>query len=302
MKMRVLIADDNVALQEILTEIVSDAGHTAKTVSTVDAALSSFDSFHPDVVLLDIDMPGGRGLTLLDKMQNSVPPVDVPVVIIRSWDRRIPQDISMVKGHIEKPFSTADVLESIKAAQREEADTGEQANTAPKQAAAERDAPKETLSEKGVSFGRSYVLFQCDPNAVHDLISAFDDENYDILIITARKKKTIIERFRSNNVQSLTLTVRLFGGHFNIYGLGTMIDNTEEFIRNSNRPVVAFDDLNKIIDRNGMNSALSAVHQLITKKYDKDITFLVSVDPAGFTAKDKEILLGHMTHYDPLGE
>jgi hypothetical protein len=76
----------------------------------------------------------------------------------------------------------------------------------------------------------------------------------------------------------------------------------DEFIVNSNKPVIAFDDLNKIIDRNGMNSVLTAIHQLVTKGYDKDRTFLVSVDSKGFTVKDKEILLNHMAHYDPIGE
>jgi len=298
--MRILIADDNIALQEVLTEVVSGAGHTAEAVSSADAALSSIGSFRPDLIFLDIDMPDGEGFALLDKMRNHAPPINTPVTVIRSWNRQIPQDISAVKHHMEKPFSTADVLECIKL--MEGLETNEETDVPAAHAEARQKTPRGTLTEKGVSFGRSYVMFQRGPDAVHDLVSLFDKEGHDVLIITTRKKKTIIERFRSKNVKSLTMTIRLFGGHFNMYGLGTMIDNVEEFIGNSGRPVVAFDDLNKIIDRNGMNSALAAVHQLVTKKYEKDTTFLVSVDPAGFTTKDKEILLNHMAHYNPTGE
>jgi len=297
--MRILIVDDNIALQEILTEVVSEVGHSAKAVSTTESAFSSIESFRPEVVFLDIDMP--NGLSLLDNMQNSTPPVDVPVVVIRSWNRQIPQDISMIKCHIEKPFTSYDVLNSITKAHTKDSETDEHANAAAKQT--EPNKKTETLAETGVSFGKSYVIFQHGPSAVNSLISKFDKEGYNLLIITARKKKTIMERFRNEKIASLTLTIKLLGGNFNIYGLGTMIDNVDEFIKNSSRPVIAFDDLNRIIDRNGMNSALTAIYQLVTKRYGKDATFLVSVDPVGFTTKDKEILLNHMQQYhDPVGE
>jgi len=302
MKMRILIADDNIALQEILTEIIENAGHTAETVSSAGAVLYSIGTFRPDVILLDIDMPEGEGLSLLDKMQNSTPPINIPVVVIRSWGRQIPQDIFMVKCHIEKPFTTADVLDSITTALIEDDGADEPVEAPVKQADTHHLAAKGTLAEIDVSFGKSYVMFQRNQNAINTLISLFVNEDYDVLVITTKKKKAIVERFGSKKISSLTMTVKLLGGHLNIYGLGTMIDNVDEFVKNNDKPVIAFDDLNKIIDRNGMNSALTAVHQLLTKKYDKNITFLVSVDPVGFTTKDKEILLNHMAHHDPIGE
>lgn len=298
--MRILIADDNIALQDILIEVVSEAGHDALAVSSADAALSSIDSFRPDIIILDIDMPDGQGLELLEKMQNNAPPISTPVVIIRSWNKQIPHDISVIKCHIDKPFTAADVLECI--SRQDGSENDEKTDVDAAQTKTRQNLQKDTLAERGVSFGRSYVMFQDDQDAIHHLVSMFDSEGCNVLIVTTRKKKTIIERFRSRNVESLTMTIRLFGGHFNIYGLGTMIDNVEEFIRDRDRPVIAFDDLNKIIDRNGMNSALAAVHQLVNKKYGKEITFLVSVDPIEFTAKDKEILLNHMAHYNPIGE
>jgi len=300
--MRILIADDNVALQEILAEVVSDAGHTVEVASSTDGALSSIGSFHPDAVLLDIDMQKGKGITLLDGMQNSVPPIATPVIIIRSWKRQIPQDSSLVRGHIDKPFTSHAVLESIEKVRAAGTSANEPAGTAAKQAEAGPKAPKTTLAEKGVLFGRSYVLFQNSSDAVHDLVSMFDGEGYSVLIVTAKKKKTIIERFRNNNIKTLAMKINLLGGHFNIYGLGTMMDEVDRFISESAKPVVAFDDLNKMIERNGMNSVLTAIHQLNAKKYDKDRTFLVSVDPKGFTTKDKEILLNHMAYHDPIGE
>lgn len=297
--MRILIVDDNIALQEILTEVVSEAGHNAKAVSTAGAAFSYIGSFNPDVILLDIDMT--NGFALLDDMQTCTPPVYIPVVVIRSWNRQIPQDFSMIKCHIEKPFTSNDVLNSIRKSYAKGSEGDEHTGTVIKQT--EPNQKTETLAETGVSFGKSYVMFQHGPSVINSLISKFDREGYDLLVITTRKKKTVRERFRNDKIKSMTLTIKLLGSNFNIYGLGTMIDNVDGFINDSSKPVIAFDDLNKIIDRNGMNSALTAIHQLVTKKYSKDVTFLVSVDPVGFTTKDKEILLNHMQQYsNPVGE
>ncbi|MCL1978976.1 MAG: DUF835 domain-containing protein [Methanomassiliicoccaceae archaeon] len=167
---------------------------------------------------------------------------------------------------------------------------------------ADPEGPKASSAKDGVTFGSSYVMFQSGPDAVNDLISRFGNEGYDVLVVTAGKKKTVKKRFGRSNVEALTMKIRFFGGHFNIYGLGTMIDSVMDFIAKNERPVVAFDDLSKIIERNGMNSTLAAVHQLITEKYDKDKSFLVSADPEGFTDKDKKILLNHMAYHDPIGE
>lgn len=302
--MRILIADDNVALQGVLAEVVSDAGHSVEVASSADGALSSIGSFRPDMILLDADMQEGHGLTLLDRMQNSVPSIDTPVIIIRSWNRQIPQDVPMVKGLIEKPFTAQDVMESMEKAQVGETEVRETPAVAPaaKQSDTDENASKETLANKGVSFGRSYVMFRSNSNEVHELISMFGNEGHDVLVVTTGKKKTVLRRIKSKNINILAMTIRLLGGRSNIYGLGTMIDNVNGFVKSNLRPVVAFDDLEQIIHRNGMNSTLTALHQLITSKYDRDLTFLVSVNPRGFTNKDKEILLKHMINRDPNGE
>lgn len=298
--MRILIADDNAALQGILREVISDAGHTVETASSVEGALASIGSFRPDAIFLDADMVRGKGMGLLDEMQNSTPPIDIPVMIIRSWNRQIPQDSAVVRGHIDKPFTSLQILESIGLLQAGEAAVTTNQNG--KQTDPGQKTLRSALADKKVMFGRSYVIFRSDPDAVHELLRSFEKDVCDVLIVTTGKSKTMLERFGKNNIKTLPMKIKLFGGHFNIYGLGTMIDNIDEFIRENRRPVVAFDDLNKIIERNGINSVLTAIHQIVTKKYNKDLTFLVSVDPKGFTVKDKEILLNHMILHDPTGE
>ncbi|AIZ56287.1 regulator of RpoS [Candidatus Methanoplasma termitum] len=299
--MHVLIVDDNAALQAVLAEVIADADNTVEVVSSADTAYPLIISHSHDVMIIDIDMHNGEGLALLNRMQSTVPPIDIPVVVIRSKNKQIPQDISMIKGHIEKPFSSSDVRREINKALAANAE----ANDPPQmlEEKIEETIPEsKTFIQRKVPFGRSYVLFRSSPAAINDLIASFDNEGCDVLVVTTRKRKTITEWFRSDNVKALTMTVRLFGGRSSIYSLGSMIEEVDEFIRNGNRPVVAFDNLNEIINRNGMNSALTALHQMITKKYGKSVSFLVSVDPETFTAKDRGILLKQMEDFDKIGE
>ena len=299
--MHVLIVDDNAALQAILAEVIADTDNTAEAVSSADAAYPLVISQSYDVVIIDIDMHNGEGLALLNRMQGTLPPIDVPVVVIRSRNKQIPRDISMIKGHIEKPFSSSDVLREINKALAAKAESNNHHQMIEKKA--ERTpSESEFLPQRKVPFGKSYVLFRNTPVTINNLIASFDNEGSDVLVVTTSKRKTITEWFRSDNVKALTMTIKLFGGRSNIYGLGSMIGEVEDFIRNGNRPVVAFDNLNEIINRNGMNSALTALHQLITKEYGKNVSFLVSVDPEMFTAKDKGILLKQMEDFDKIGE
>lgn len=51
--MKALIVDDNVAIQEIIRDILSERGHIVRLASTVDEAVEKVKSFEPDVVMLD---------------------------------------------------------------------------------------------------------------------------------------------------------------------------------------------------------------------------------------------------------
>lgn len=297
--MRILIVDDNVALQETLTEVISNAGHETDVVTSIKTAISSMSTFNPDLIILDTDMEGGNGLLLIDMMQENDPSIDKKVIVLRSWNRQIPQDSALIKGCIQKPFSSTDILNGIEKATSE----GE-----PEEKPIQSDAVEAvehkgvTITQKGLNFGESYILFENNPSKVYTLVSIFDREGYDVLLVTPNKNKTIKERFKNNNVQTHHMTLKLIGGHLNIYRLGTMIDDVRSFIESKDRPVVVFDDLDKFIERNGLNSVLTAVHQVVSDNYSKEATFLASVNAKEFTKKDKDILLNHMKIYDQSGD
>jgi len=84
--MRVLIADDSQVVTERLRNMLSElkgveiAGHAG----TVPEALHAVRSLRPDVVLLDLQMPGGRGMDVLKTIRREQPGLTVIVLTNQS--------------------------------------------------------------------------------------------------------------------------------------------------------------------------------------------------------------------------
>lgn len=51
--MKILIVDDNVAIQEIVRDVLSDEGYLIRTAGTIQEAIAKTADFLPDVVILD---------------------------------------------------------------------------------------------------------------------------------------------------------------------------------------------------------------------------------------------------------
>jgi DNA-binding NarL/FixJ family response regulator len=74
--MKVLIVDDSAIIREILRDILSEITELENITQAKDSleAISSFEKVNPDVVILDIRMPGGSGIDVLRKIKKSNQP------------------------------------------------------------------------------------------------------------------------------------------------------------------------------------------------------------------------------------
>lgn len=77
----VLVCDDLPAVQTMMRRMLERQGFTiAGLASTADEVLALYREHLPDVVLLDLDMPGARGLDLLRALRALDPPACVVIV------------------------------------------------------------------------------------------------------------------------------------------------------------------------------------------------------------------------------
>ena len=127
MAYRILIVDDEAALQNMVKEILAQAGYDTASALTCAQALERFQAAPPDAVLLDVNLPDGDGFSLLGKLRENG---DVPVLFLSARD----EDADRLQGlglgaddYITKPFLPQELLLRLNAVlrrvYREEAQT-----------------------------------------------------------------------------------------------------------------------------------------------------------------------------------
>jgi two-component system OmpR family response regulator len=108
---RILIVDDEQLICELLRDFLTDEGYEVATALTGAEALEAVPTFQPDVILVDMLMPGLSGRNVLDAVRQAG--VDVPVILI-SGDSRIEGDGFF--GVITKPFDLLMIGQVVAAA------------------------------------------------------------------------------------------------------------------------------------------------------------------------------------------
>ncbi len=105
---RVLVADDDPTARMIMREVLIQAGFEVIEASTGNEALSLFDSSVPDVVLLDVKMPGLSGFSVCEAIRNREGVRHTPIFIVTGLDDAISVDRAYHLGatdFISKPIA-----------------------------------------------------------------------------------------------------------------------------------------------------------------------------------------------------
>ncbi len=118
MAYRILIVDDEPALQSMVKEILTQAGYQTDAALNCAAALERFSAAAPDAVLLDVMLPDGDGFSLLGQLRRKR---DVPVLFFSARD----EDEARLRGlglgaddYITKPFLPQELLLRLRAVLR----------------------------------------------------------------------------------------------------------------------------------------------------------------------------------------
>jgi two-component system nitrogen regulation response regulator NtrX len=111
----VLIVDDEPGIRESLTSVLRDEGYFAESAESGEAGLEFLNANKPDLVLLDIWLPGIDGIQVLEKIQSLENP---PIVIMISGHGTIETAVRCTKlgafDFIEKPLSIEKTLLTLK--------------------------------------------------------------------------------------------------------------------------------------------------------------------------------------------
>ncbi len=117
-KVSVLVVDDDVHILRMMRRILELDGYRVLSASDGEAALDVFDEETPDLVLLDIMMPGMDGYTLCRYIRE-FSQVPIIMVTVKSNDEEKVQGLDAgADDYVPKPFSANELLARVRAVLR----------------------------------------------------------------------------------------------------------------------------------------------------------------------------------------
>ncbi len=118
MSATVLIVDDEDTARNFISEALSDAGHEPIEAGDLAEANKAIDTGSADIVLLDVVLPDGSGLTLLDRLALENP--SPPVILITAYAEVDTAVEAMKKGaqdYLQKPLDLDRLIQAVERAQ-----------------------------------------------------------------------------------------------------------------------------------------------------------------------------------------
>lgn len=116
MSLKILLADDSMTAQKLGQKILTDAGHEVIAVSNGAAAVKRIAEHKPDLLILDVFMPGYSGPEVCAKVRAGAEGANTPVLLtVGQMEHFDPADAEKVKadGVIVKPFVAKDLEELV---------------------------------------------------------------------------------------------------------------------------------------------------------------------------------------------
>ena len=116
MARKILLADDSVTAQNMGRKILADAGYEVIAVNNGSAALKKIAELKPDLVILDVYMPGYSGLEVCQRLKESQETARIPVLLtVGKLEPFKPEEAQRVRaeGYIVKPFEASELLSAL---------------------------------------------------------------------------------------------------------------------------------------------------------------------------------------------
>lgn len=112
----ILVVEDNPANQMLVEALLQGRGYDVRFASSAAEALMSIEIERPDLILMDVQLPGQDGLSLTRQLKADPANASIRIVAVTAHamvgDRQLSLDAGCI-GHITKPFDTKVLSEEI---------------------------------------------------------------------------------------------------------------------------------------------------------------------------------------------
>jgi len=114
----ILVVDDSPTDRQYLSDILTKNGYQVTTADSAEQALAKVKTLKPDLVLMDVVMPGQNGFQATRTLTKDEATKDIPVIICTTKSQATDKVWGMRQGardYITKPINQADLLAKISA-------------------------------------------------------------------------------------------------------------------------------------------------------------------------------------------
>ena len=114
--MRVLIVDDSPTEMHILSTLMEKLGHTVLTANNGEEGVVTAKKQQPDLVLMDVVMPGINGFQATRQLHRDDSTKNIPVIIVSTKDQATDKMWGQrqgARGYVTKPVEEQELIDTI---------------------------------------------------------------------------------------------------------------------------------------------------------------------------------------------
>jgi two-component system cell cycle response regulator DivK len=114
--MRILVVEDNPANLKLVAFLLEEAGYSVLTATDAAVAIELAGTEVPDLVLMDVQLPGMDGLEATRRLKSGANPRHIPVVALTAFAMKGDEDrirAAGCDGYIPKPIRYQSFLEEV---------------------------------------------------------------------------------------------------------------------------------------------------------------------------------------------
>lgn len=180
---KILVVDDEVALQETLAYNLKKQGYEVFAAGDGPAAIRTARTEHPDLIVLDLMLPGMDGLEVCRILRQEM---NTPVLMLTARDDEIDRVVGLEVGaddYLTKPFSMRELLARIKAMLRRV------------RLIKEELTPEETVQHQNLlSFGELIINLDRREVRLGNEVLALKPKEFELLVYFARNQGRAMDR------------------------------------------------------------------------------------------------------------
>ncbi len=113
----ILIVDDSPTERHFISKVLEQTGHQVSTADSGEQGIEAAKTMHPDLILMDIVMPGMNGFQATRQITQAPETSSIPVVMVSTKSQQTDKVWATrqgAKGYLVKPVNSEMLISSIK--------------------------------------------------------------------------------------------------------------------------------------------------------------------------------------------